>query len=186
MLSRLFAETRMHQGMVDADALDVARAGYAAYLVKRYGFEAPLESALAVAPGVAQVIDLQARQQSLMLVEDLVELGLPLARVLEIPHADVRAFRDVRDALGWLYVSDRSAAAHDRIVQKLPRCTIHWRRDAVGARDAIGRALDALASDEQSEDRIIDAAIRGFEHQHRWLRTAAHVEPVAAAWMALR
>ncbi len=186
MLSRLFAESRMHQGMADTDALDAARSGYAAYLVKRYGFEAPLESALAVTPGVAQVIDLQARQQCRMIVDDLVELGMPLARVLEIPHADVRAFRDIRDALGWLYVSDRSAAAHDRIVQKLPRCTIHWCRDAVAARDSIGRALDAVAVDEHSESRIIDAAIRGFEHQHRWLRTAAHMEPIAASLMALR
>lgn len=186
MLTRLFAESRAHQTIADADGIELARIDYPRYLVRRYGFEAPLESALAVTPGITQVIDLQPRQQCRMIVDDLVALGLPLARVLEIPHADVHAFGDIRDALGWLYVSDRSAAAHDRIVQNLARPSVSWARDAVAARDAIGHALEAVARTPQDEVRVVDAAIRAFEHQHRWLGVTASVEPAADTWSSAR
>jgi heme oxygenase len=180
MLNRLFTESRMHQSIADADGLALLRSGYAAYLEKRYGFEAPLESALAVTPGLADLIDLRAREQSRMIVEDLVELGMPLQRMLEIPHAHVHVFRDVRDALGWLYVSDRSAATHDLLVRKIRG--VKWARDAVAARVAIGHALDAIARTQEDELRIIDAAIAAFEYHHRWARTPARAvigEPVA-------
>jgi heme oxygenase len=182
MLSRLFTESRMHQSIADADGNDLLRSGYAGYLVKRYGFEAPLESALAVTPGISDVIDVQARQQCRMIVEDLVDLGMPLARVLEIPHAHVHAFRDVRDALGWLYVSDRSASTHDFLVRKMPAAGVRWARDGVAARVAIGQALDAITRCEADAVRIVDAAIAAFEHQHRWSRTPGHAvlsEPLA-------
>lgn len=174
MLSRLSAESRMHQSIADAAALELARTGYSTYLVKRYGFEGPLESALAVTPGISAVIDVQARQQCRMIVQDLVAGGMPLARILEVPHAHIRAFGDVRDALGWLYVSERSAAAHDLIVRRLPGLRLmHWARDGVAARDAMVHALDAVARTERDERRIVDAAIRAFEDQHRWLRVLA-------------
>jgi heme oxygenase len=182
MLSRLFSESRMHQSIADADGAELLRSGYAGYLVKRYGFEAPLESALAVTPGISEVIDVQARQQCRMIVEDLVDLGMPLARVLEIPHAHVHAFRDVRDALGWLYVSDRSAATHDLLVRKMPAARVKWARDGVAARVAIGQALDVITRCETDAVRIIDAAIAAFEHQHRWSRLPGHAvlaEPLA-------
>ena len=173
----------MHQSIAEADDRELFGSGYSAYLVKRYGLQAPLESALAVTPGIHDVIDLNARQQSRLIVDDLVTLGMPLQRVLEIPHADVRAFRDVRDALGWLYVADRSAAAHDRIARKLRG--VGWVRDGVAAREAIGNALDEVAQTDEDVARIVDAAIRAFEHQHAWLRARTYLAPVASAWLAL-
>jgi len=183
MLTRLAAASRVHQSIAHSDGLELISIGrgdsrYLAYLVKRYGFEAPLESALAVTPGIAGVIELHPRRQSRMIVDDLVALGMPLARVLEIPHAHVCAFRDLRDALGWLYVSDRSAATHDvvarEVVRKMPNLApvVRWSaaHDLLGGRDAVGRALDAVAVTSQDERRIIDAAVQAFEHQHSWLR----------------
>jgi heme oxygenase len=188
MLSQLFTESRMHQSIADTDAADLMRAGYATYLVRRYGFEAPLESAIAVTPGIADVIDVQSFRQTRMIVDDLVELGMPLQRVLEIPHADVRAFRDVRDALGWLYVSDRSAATHDLLVRRMPKRTVKWTRDGVAARLAVGDALDAIAQTELDELRIIDAAITAFDRLHRWSRSHRQTAPgeLPAIWAAVR
>jgi len=182
MLSRLLAESRMHQSVADADGLDLVAGEtgdtrYLTYLLKRFGFEAPLESALSVAPGIAEVVDLSARNKTTLLVHDLVGMGVPLARVLEIPHAHISAFQDLRIALGWLYVSERSAATHNIVVRELRRrspglqsstqCFADY--DGLAGREALGRALDAIAVTPEDELVIIDAALHAFDHQHRWL-----------------
>lgn len=182
MLSRLLAESRLHQSVADADGLEAiaGEAGdtrYLTYLLRRFGFEAPLESALAVTPGIAEVIDLQARSQTRLLLHELTSMGVPLARVLEIPHAQIRAFRDLRTALGWLYVSERGAATHSIVVRELARrarrhdaaaeCLADY--DGLGAREALGRALDAITVTLDDELAIVDAALQAFDHQHLWL-----------------
>ena len=182
MLSRLVAESRMHQSVADADGLELIAgeagdARYLTYLLKRYGFEAPLESALSVAPGIADVIDLQARSKTTLLVHDLTAMGVPLARILEIPHAHIRAFRDRRTALGWLYVSERSAATHNIVVRELMRrapdletstcCFADY--DGLAGREALNRALDEVARTPEDELAIVDGALHAFDHQHRWL-----------------
>ena len=182
MLSRLIAESRMHQSVADADGLELVAgepgdARYLTYLLKRYGFEAPLESALSVAPGITEVIDLQARSKTTLLVHDLVSMGVPLARILEIPHAHISAFRDLRTALGWLYVSERSAATHNIVVRELvrrapslersTRCFVDY--DGLAGREALNRALDAVARTSADELAIVDGALHAFDHQHRWL-----------------
>lgn len=180
MLSRLIAESRMHQSVADADGLELIRGTtgntrYLTYLLKRYGFEAPLESALAVTPGIGDVIDLQARSKLTLLVHDLVDMGVPLARVLEIPHAHISAFRDRRIALGWLYVSERSAATHNVVVRELARRAPDLRTrcfadyDGLSGREALGRALDAVALTPDDETAIVDSALHAFDHQHHWL-----------------
>lgn len=196
MLKRLLAESRMHQSVADADGLELVagqpgEARYLSYLLKRYGFEAPLESALAVTPGISDVIDVQRCTKSMFLVRDLCALGVPLARVLEIPHAHVTAFHDVRTALGWLYVSERSAATHHIVVRELVRrapglarstqCFAEY--DGLAGREALGRALDAIAVTAADERAIVDAMLHAFDHQHRWLcpgRPTASTLAVAA------
>jgi heme oxygenase len=179
MLSRLVAESRMHQSVADADGLELITGEpgdtrYLTYLLKRYGFEAPLESALSVAPGIADVIDLRARSKITLLVHDLVGMGVPLARILEIPHAHIRAFHDLRTALGWLYVSERSATTHNIVVRELARRAPHRTtstRCLVDDDDgeALCRALDAVAQTPEDVLAIVDGALDAFEHQHRWL-----------------
>jgi heme oxygenase len=182
MLSRLIAESRMHQSVADADGLELiagepGNARYLTYLLKRYGFEAPLESALSVAPGISDVIDLPARSKITFLVHDLVGMGVPLARILEIPHAHISAFHDLRTALGWLYVSERSAATHNIVARELvrrapdlepsTRCFADY--DGLAGREALNRAFDAVATTPEDELAIVDAALEAFDHQHRWL-----------------
>jgi heme oxygenase len=179
MLSRLVAESRMHQSVADADGLELiagepGHARYLTYLLKRYGFEAPLESALSVAPGIVDIIDLPARSKTTLLVHDLVSMGVPLARILEIPHAHIRAFHDLRTALGWLYVSERSAATHNIVARELVRRAPDLEPSARCFADdddgeALNRALDAVATSPEDELAIVDAALDAFDHQHRWL-----------------
>jgi heme oxygenase len=182
MLSRLVVESRLHQSVADADGLELIAgepgdARYLTYLLKRYGFEAPLESALAVAPGIADVIDLGARSKLSLLVHELVGMGVPLARILEIPHAHITAFHDLRTALGWLYVSERNAATHNLVVRELARKAPRLREstrcfaddEGLASRQALGWALDAIAVTPEDEAAIIDGALAAFDHQHRWL-----------------
>jgi heme oxygenase len=168
----------MHQSVADADGLELIGGGepgdarYLTYLLKRYGFEAPLESALSVAPGIGKVIDLQARSKTSLLVHDLVAMGVPLARILEIPHAHITAFHDLRTALGWLYVSERSATTHNIVARELVRRTPGL---SVSTRcfdddgEALARALDATAMTPDDELAIVEGALHAFDHQHRWL-----------------
>jgi heme oxygenase len=194
MLSRLIADSRMHQSVADADGLELiagepGNARYLTYLLKRYGFEAPLESALSVAPGIGDVIDLPARSKTALLVHDLVVMGVPLARILEIPHAHISAFHDLRTALGWLYVSERTAATHGIVARELVRrapgleiYTQYVADDDDG--EALSRALDAVAVTPDDELAIVDGALHAFEHQHRWLcpqRPSATALAVTAA-----
>jgi heme oxygenase len=182
MLSRLLLASRMHQSVADADGLELiageaGNARYLTYLLKRFGFEAPLESALSVAPGIMDVIELQSRCKTMLLAHDLTAMGVPLARVLEIPHAHISAFHDLRTALGWLYVSERSAATHNIVVRELvrrapalqasTRCFADY--DGLAGREALGRALDAVAVTADDEAAIIDGALQAFDHQHNWL-----------------
>jgi heme oxygenase len=182
MLKRLVAEARMHQSVADADGLelitgDPGDARYLTYLLKRFGFESPLESALSVAPGISDVIDLHARNKTGLLARDLGAMGVPLARILEIPHAHISAFHDLRTALGWLYVSERTAAIHNIVVRELVRRAPRLKAstqcfaddDGLAAREELGRALDAVAVTRRDEHAIVDAALQAFDHQHRWL-----------------
>jgi hypothetical protein len=41
--------------------------------------------------------------------------------------------------------------------------------DELAARDALGRALDAVATTPEDEAAIVDAALDAFEVQHLWI-----------------
>ena len=150
----------MHQRDADADGLDAL-----SYLVKLYGFEAPLESAVSVAPGICELLDLGGRHKTNLILHDLVALGVPLGRVLEIPHCQIVAFDDLRVALGWLYVSERCLDAYVRSA---------WH-------DELTCALDVAAATSDDEDVLVDAAVRAFVHRDSWLRTSFAQPP---AWIA--
>src|SRR5438093_1431948 len=84
-------ETRPHHAIADAGWLGLLertmrRRDYVDQLLATYGFEAPLEAALAYTPHLRSVIDLRARSRAGLLAQDLLALGFSAAGLATVPQ----------------------------------------------------------------------------------------------------
>jgi heme oxygenase len=146
-----------------------------------YGFEAPLEGACAYTPQLSRVIEARQLRRSGLIAQDLLALGMAPVTVAAIPQCfAITPFKAVPEALGWLYVVERSRLHHDQVRRHLQgrmrdvarACTYlgvfddvpdHWQR--------FGRTLERAANDRQEiATQMIDAAHAGFECMRRWFR----------------
>jgi heme oxygenase (biliverdin-IX-beta and delta-forming) len=187
MLTRLNLETRaLHP---DADALwvellspDPTLDEYRSTLVAAYGFEAPVEAALALTPGVNAALPLRPRARTGLLVQDLLTLGYSPAAIARLPQCcRIVPYRDVAEALGWLYVIERATLLHDtarrHLELALPAaaqalCFLRAYEGYTGMRwQELGTALDRAATSEDIEDQIIAAARDAFATQQHWRMT---------------
>jgi heme oxygenase len=188
MLTRLNLETRsLHP---DADALWVellslepSPEDYCRTLVAAYGFEAPVEAALALTRGVGGAVSLRSRARSGMIVQDLLTLGFTPSRIARLPQCcHVVPFRDVPEALGWMYVCERATLLHETVKRHLQAAlpSVHaWTylsayEGHTGLRwQELGQTLDRVAETQDIEDEIIASARDAFATQRRWLHTDA-------------
>jgi len=184
VLMRLNMETRVHHADVDATwhallTFNVTRRQYAEQLIRVYGFEAPLEGALAYMPG----LDYRERTRSGLLVEDLLVLGYTPDQIAQLRQCPaIVPFREIAEALGWLYALERSALLHDmlrkHLVSRMPELgrACSYLAASEGAANKrwrdFGHLLDRVAS--ASEDGVVDAARAALCCQGSWYR-----EPVA-------
>src|SRR5262249_18784732 len=131
MIERLNDETRIHHTEADGDfdllfRDDAASTHYQYFLMRVYGFEAPLEAALSMTPNLGLMLDLRERQKTSFLAQDLLALGLRPQELAELPLClAMPQFRAAAEALGWMYVIERSTLAHSvirrHLLTKLPR-----------------------------------------------------------------
>jgi heme oxygenase len=191
MLTRLNLETRSLHPEADALwvellSLEPSPEDYCRTLVTAYGFEAPVEAALALTRGVASVVSLRARSRSGMIVQDLLTLGFTPARIARLPQCcQVVPFRDIAEALGWLYVSERATLLHETVKRHLQATlpSVHaWTylsayEGHTGLRwQELGQAIDRVAHTQDIEDQIIAAARDAFATQRRWLQSDAEAD----------
>jgi heme oxygenase len=186
MLTRLNDETQVHHADADADLdryvfrPEATRTDYRTYLARVYGFVVPLEQALMHTPGLDDILDLQARSKSALLLYDLLALGMTLEDVQELPLClSVPAFKGPAAALGWMYVVERpmlqAAVVRSHLEGTLGRSIVastaylscyagqagvRWRELAL--------ALDRVGSTPVLADRIASAASDGFRCLLRW------------------
>ena len=188
-LTRLNDETRHHHIDADAPWLAVTRIGvrrqdYIRQLALTYGFEAPLEGALAYTPGLSEVIQLRGRARAGLIAQDLLALGLKPSQLSALPHCfSITPFSDIADALGWMYMVERSTLLHDSIRRSLVHRLPEARRASayLGAADGataarwpvFGAALDAFAVDEATTQRVVSAADHAFRRWLDWLELDA-------------
>jgi len=184
-LIRLNLATRQYHAPADAGWLDlrrptVARQDYIEQLIKVYGFEAPLESALRYTPGVSALVDLRARIRAGLIVQDLMRLGLGPGRIAGLPQRFI-SFATAAEALGWMYVAERATLIHGStrrfLTVRIP--------DAAGASSYLsaydgvaaarwanfGSALDAVAQSPEVQNQVLRAANQGFAALCAWLAT---------------
>jgi heme oxygenase len=186
MLSRLNEETEPHHAEADADLdryvfrSDVTRTDYRTYLALMYGFIVPLEQALSHTPGLDDILDLQARAKSAMLLYDLLALGLTLQDVAELPQClSIPSFKGPAAALGWMYVAERPMLQAPVIRSHLEA---HLGRNLTTASSylssyaglagqrwrELGIAMDHVGSQPALADRIATAASEAFRCLLRW------------------
>jgi len=186
ILSRLNGATEPHHADADADLDryvfrdDVTRTHYRTYLTRMYGFIVPLEHALAHTPGLDDILDLQARSKSAMLLYDLLALGLTLQDVAELPQClSIPSFKGPAAALGWMYVAERpmlqAAVIRSHLEARLGRdmtaasSYLSCYSGQAGQRwRELGEAMDRVGSTSVLADRISTAASEAFRCLLRW------------------
>ena len=183
-LLQLNVATRKHHDAADAPRLGlmvptVDQQQYVDHLIRIFGFEAPLESALRYTPGLSALIDLRARTRTGLLAQDLMRLGMPASLITGLPQRFI-AFHDVCDALGWMYVVERSALRHGGVLryllEHLPE--INRASSYLAAYDAatgnrwseLGAALDVVGQSVATIHQITRAANQGFQALRDWFR----------------
>ncbi|HWU87001.1 MAG TPA: hypothetical protein VN253_06990 [Kofleriaceae bacterium] len=163
----------MWRGLIDGT---LTPATYMHQLVRVYGFEAPLEAALAYTPDLPLELDVRGRARSGFIVRDLLALGISAAAIAELPQGMIAPFHGAGEALGWLYVAERCALAHDGIrldiVGRFPRLE--------GATSYLGSAeearwisfviaLERFARTRALQQQVASGACEGFRHAVGWL-----------------
>lgn len=181
MLVRLGLETSHHHAPADDDrlaALSITTlAHYRAFLIRVFGFEAPIEEA------VARVCELDMRfirdrARMPLLRRDLVALGYSERQFSQFARAPGISIRTGAEALGWMFVLERqtllAGLVQRQIKQTLgphtPLAYLGASGDRPGARfREFGTRLGDLAR-THSPTTIIEAANAAFRIQRQWYR----------------
>jgi heme oxygenase len=204
MLARLTDETGVQHPGTDAEldvlfGSDLSSPHYLMFLIRCYGFEAPLESALKQTSGLERILDLRERTKAGLIAADLLELGVRPAEIAELPQclAIPLSFRGVPEALGWMYVAERTTLAfgviRHHLETRLPKDVMSAAsylgcyEGIVGARWRLfGEVLDEQAVLPGVEDRIIAAAGDGLRCQRSWIKQDPRVPIESAAVVQTR
>ena len=185
MLIELNMSTRAEHAEADAPWLDLLMrditADQYAHLLRRvYGFEAPLEASLAYTPHLSLVIDPRERARSGLIAQDLLALGFAPAQLTRLPQClEIAPFRGPAEALGWMYVAERSTLLHthvrrhvqDRLPQAANATAFLADCDGVVSErwNDLGRVLDEVARRPELVRQIASAAHDAFRCQRQWM-----------------
>lgn len=187
MIERLHEATCEHHAdaEIDFDVLfeaETTATHYRMFLARAYGFEAPLESMLAITPNLELMIDLKERLKAGFLAQDLIAMGLVPSSIAELPQCVlVPRFGGAAEALGWMYVVERKTLAHSvmrrHMLTRLPRemrgasSYLSCYTGVVGMRwRKFGATLDDVAHSPGIANRILDAANEAFRVQRGWIQ----------------
>jgi heme oxygenase len=187
MVMRLNMETRHEHSRADAPwldlmGIDVTCGRYLDALAAIYGFEAPIEAALALTPRVDALLQLRHRARSGLIVQDLLALGLSPSKIARLPQYSLAPFRDPAEALGWMYVVERATLLHDAVRRylegKLPATAAFGYLSAyegvAGSRwHELGRVIDEVARLPAGPEHILTATRCAFACQHDWFASVA-------------
>lgn len=183
-LLELNLETRSHHAEADAPWLDLLRPGttvadYRRRLVKAYGFAAPLEAAFAYTPNLRLVIDLRERSRAGLIAQDLIRLGMSPGEVANLPQTfPLAPFGAPIEALGWMYVDERSTLLHETIrrqlVERIPAIAeastylAAYAGHASARWQQFGHVLERVARTRAMVDELLAGAHAGFRTLIEW------------------
>ena len=187
-LVQLNLATRARHPSADEPWLSLLRNGvtkldYVRQLVRAYGFEAPLEAALAYTPQLKLLIDLRERSRAGLAAQDLLALGLSASDVANLQQCTtIEPFRTPLEALGWMYASERATLHFDAVRHyleaRLPDADgafsyLSVYRGNVNRRwNELGHVIDSVAKTESTMERVVSAAHDAFHCMNEWYGTA--------------
>lgn len=186
IIQRLTEATRPYHAETDADLDDLFRddvgsSHYVLFLMRVYGFEAPLESALAMTPHLDLLLDVRERARAGLLAQDLMKLGLRPSEVAELPLClAIPQFRGTAEALGWMFVVERATLLHSvlrhhlatRLPHEMSKASAYLSSYAglVGTRwREFGATVEQVAHHPAIAERIIQSACEAFRCYRRWV-----------------
>lgn len=187
MLNTLDMETREYHADVDRYWLDlmasgVTRDSYKAQLIRIYGFEAPVESALSYTPNLV-IVDRRERTRTGLIAQDLIALGVTPHRIAALAQCTrIGPFSDPAEALGWKYVIERPTQLHSAIkrnvLSRVPdiasACSYLSAYEGIAADrwQQFGLLLDEVAQRPGAGERIVSAAQEAFVCMKDWFHTS--------------
>ena len=186
IIGRLNRETRSFHEVADRLWYDLVdgqqpptKYDYMRALVSAYGFEAPLEAALAYTPGFELCAGNRLRYRSGLIAQDLLQLGLSPSQLAEISQCLIAPFPKVLDALGWFYVHERALIVHEAIRRDLialvptiaTACSyLSTYSGSVGVHlDEVASLMQRNAPSQVTQDRIVAGALEAFRTLTVWL-----------------
>lgn len=181
MLLRLAIETATHHAAADDDRLSLmdvkTRAEYRSFLVRVYGFECAVEEAILRVPDL-DVDVTRGRLRGEHLKHDLLTLGLTPEVLAWMPRLTNIPIRTGPQALGWLFVLERSTLVAGVLWRHAERTLgdslcgavryLSAYGEAPGARfRALGECLGRYAR-RYTAGVIVAAANDAFRAQRQW------------------
>lgn len=182
-LVRLELETRPYHAAADAVWCDLMSPGvssdrYVEQLIRVYGFEGPLEAALAYTPNLDLVLDVHTRFRAGYAAQDLLALGLRPSEVARLPQCVLAPFSNPVEALAWMYVSERATRLHGEVRrflgERIPHiedaCVYLAASDGVVGRRwrEFGRILDRTVRTPRLAEEVTTAAHAAFRCWIDW------------------
>ena len=186
---RLNLATRQWHAAVDDGWLDLLRptltvVEYLNQLVRTYGLVAPFESACRYTPGLARLLDYGQLNRAGLIAHDLLALNMSASQLANVPICPaITVFNTVAEALGWLYVVERTTLLADGLTRHIhhmlpqianattyldtfaKRSGEHWLH--------FGREIDRALADPEVARETEAAACRAFLSAQAWFRPAA-------------
>ena len=179
---RLPAETAAFHADADEDAVEmlgaVSPADYQRFLVRAYGFVAPVERALVSTRDIQLYLDLRRFKKQELLRRDLEALHVPADAIANLPQCTVPLFNSPEEALGWAYVVERATLGHHNLFRHLASrmpgeiafasAFLKCYFGAVGEMwKTFLHALDMI-DEGQSETVVIEASKTAFRAHRNW------------------
>lgn len=159
---------------------DVTRIDYVHHLVQRYGFDAPVEAAIAYTPQLQELFDVHGRFRAGPIAQDLLSLGATPVEIANLRQAMITPFSSASEAMGWLYVHQRCSLMFEttrhELVRKLPElsfATSYLRslEGRVGSSwDDLGQVFDTVAQTTMFAERVVASAREAFRAMIEWHR----------------
>jgi heme oxygenase len=178
VLAQLYAETHPYHEVVDdpwyallAQPIDSYRLRDTLVLV--YGYEAAVEAAC-YANKFHALEELRWRERSGLIARDLLMLEMTPTQVTGLPQCLVTPFEHECDALGWMYVLHRSTELHQAVSRHVlssphPMAkAVNYLQAPSPRWDVFGEILEAAASTQANNDRIVEAARFAFLTARSW------------------
>lgn len=191
ILETLERETAHERIRADAGRLSFMRAtpaalDYVMYLERVYGFEAPIEIAFSMTPGLDQVIDLRGRHELRLLRGDLNALGV-IDPAATLRSSRVAPFVGIPEALAWMFVVDRNHQINQQIHDALSASELSHELTIAGSYlgsfarcesryTELSEALDRVC---RTPDRVVHAAKHALRCEQLWFERRATGKHVA-------